>query len=80
MVDVVGLDDVDRGFLHDVVRRHQEETGSVVAEALLVDWPSAVERFAKVMPRDFRRVLDAQARAEADGTDPIEAIMAAARA
>ena len=31
------------------------------------------------MPRDYKRVLAAQRQAEIDGTDPMEAVMAAAR-
>jgi hypothetical protein len=31
------------------------------------------------MPRDYKRVLDAQRRAELEGIDPMEAIMEAAR-
>jgi glutamate synthase (NADPH/NADH) large chain len=37
-------------------------------------------RFVKVMPRDYKRVIEAQRRATAEGLDPVEAIMAAARA
>jgi glutamate synthase (NADPH/NADH) large chain len=50
-----------------------------VATRLLDDWPGAIERFAKVMPRDYRRVLEALRRAEAEGVDPMEAVMAASR-
>ena len=38
---VEALDDTDKQWLHDVVRRHQEETGSTVAEKLLADWDTA---------------------------------------
>ncbi|MCH1868313.1 glutamate synthase large subunit [Nocardioides sp. CFH 31398] len=55
--------------LHDLVRRHHEETGSDVAEELLADWPAALERFTEVVPTEFRKVLDAQAAAEAEGLD-----------
>ena len=34
--------------------------------------------FRKVMPKDYRRVLEAMTRAEREGTDPIEAVMGAA--
>jgi glutamate synthase (NADPH) large chain len=53
--------------LREIVRRHQEETGSTVAAALLEDWEAAVSRFTEVMPRDFRRVLDTKAAAEREG-------------
>jgi glutamate synthase (NADPH/NADH) large chain len=55
--------------LHGYVRAFFEETGSEVAEQLLADWPAAVARFTEVMPRDYKRVLDARAEAEAEGLD-----------
>ncbi|MCC5952823.1 MAG: glutamate synthase large subunit [Acidimicrobiia bacterium] len=80
MIDVESLDDEDRTWLRDRVERHLAETESSVAERLLAEWDTEVECFAKVMPRDYRRVLEAQARAEAEGVDPTEAIMAAVTA
>jgi glutamate synthase (NADPH) large chain len=53
--------------LHELVRRHFEETGSAVAEALLDDWAAAVRRFTEVMPTDYKRVLAAKEEAEAEG-------------
>ncbi|GAA1475830.1 glutamate synthase large subunit [Nocardioides aestuarii] len=55
--------------LEELVRRFAEETGSEVAEGLLADWSSAVERFTTVMPRDFARVLAVRDEAEAEGLD-----------
>jgi glutamate synthase (NADPH/NADH) large chain len=78
MVDLDPLDDQDRAFLADAVARHHAETGSAVAHALLADWEAAVDRFGKVMPKDFKRVLAAQAAAQRDGRDVDEAIMEAA--
>ena len=48
-------------------------------DALLADWPAAVTRFARVMPKDYKRVLAAARRAERDGSDVHAAVMAAAR-
>jgi glutamate synthase (NADPH) large chain len=78
MVDLDPLTDEDRTFLADAVARHHAETGSAVAHALLADWDTAVDRFGKVMPKDFKRVLAAQAAAQRDGRDIDEAIMEAA--
>jgi glutamate synthase (NADPH/NADH) large chain len=78
MVDLDPLDDDDRTFLREIVTRHAAETASTVAAALLSDWDRAVERFAKVMPRDFKRVLEAAQAAQSRGVDVDEAIMAAA--
>jgi len=78
MVDLEPLTEEDRELLRELVTAHMQETGSTVAEALLADWPAAVERFTKIMPQDYKRVLEARARAEAEGRDVNEAIMEAA--
>ncbi len=77
MVDLESLTDEDVEFVRDVLRRHAEETESPVATALLESWDPT--RFTKVMPRDYRRVLEAERRALAEGLDPAEAVMEAAR-
>ncbi|HET9691572.1 MAG TPA: glutamate synthase-related protein, partial [Acidimicrobiales bacterium] len=76
MVDLEPLDADDAAFVHDLVVRHLAETGSAVAERLLADWHP--EQFKKVMPRDYKRVLEAARRAEEEGRPVDEAIMAAA--
>ncbi|GAA0232576.1 glutamate synthase large subunit [Saccharothrix mutabilis subsp. mutabilis] len=78
MVDLDPLDDADRDFLRTVVEKHYAETDSAVAHGLLADWDLAVDRFTKVMPKDYKRVLAARARAEQEGRDVNEAIMEAA--
>jgi glutamate synthase (NADPH) large chain len=79
MADLDPLDDEDAEFLRDLVQRHRAETGSAVAAGLLADWASSLGRFGKVMPKDYKRVLAAARRAERDGLDVNEAVMAAAR-
>jgi glutamate synthase (NADPH/NADH) large chain len=69
MVDLQPLDGEDRELLQILVGRHRAETESAVALRLLTQWESAVGRFTKVMPRDYRRVLDARARALDEGLD-----------
>jgi glutamate synthase (NADPH) large chain len=78
MVDLDPLEDSDREFLREVVSRHHEQTDSAVAARLLASWESSVERFAKVMPKDYKRVLLAASAAEREGRDVDEAVMAAA--
>jgi glutamate synthase (NADPH/NADH) large chain len=79
MVLLEGLDAADRTFLEERVRLHERETGSAVAARLLADWAASLERFRKVMPKDYKRVLEATAAAEAEGRDVIEAVMEASR-
>ena len=72
-VDAVeALDDADKQWLHDVVRRHQEESGSTVAEKLLAEWDVAVERFSKIIPSTYKAVLAAKAAAEQAGLSETE--------
>jgi glutamate synthase (NADPH) large chain len=77
MADLDPLDDEDAAFLRNLVERHHAETGSAVAARLLADWTPALGRFGKVMPKDYKRVLAAARRAERDGLDVNEAVMAA---
>ncbi|MFE2375780.1 glutamate synthase large subunit [Streptomyces sp. NPDC059398] len=61
------VDATDKQWLHDVVRRHQEETGSTVAEKLLADWDAAAARFSKIIPTTYKAVLAAKDAAELAG-------------
>ena len=80
--DMVALEDLDADdaiWLHGVVTEHAEQTGSEVAAELLSDWEASLRRFCKVMPRDYRKVLDAIALARSEGRNVDEAIMEASR-
>ena len=79
MVDVEPVSAGDEDFLAGLLARYLAETGSVVAAGLLDDWAAALPRLRRVMPRDYKRVLTATRRAERDGQDVAEAVMAAAR-
>ncbi|MGF1663558.1 MAG: glutamate synthase large subunit [Kineosporiaceae bacterium] len=70
MVDVADLDADDVGLLLPLLRRHVEETGSLVAEDLLVEPDLLYSRLRKVVPRDYRRVMGIRAAALAEGLDP----------
>ena len=63
--------------LQGLVERHLALTGSGCAAALLADWDAAVADFVRVIPHDYRRVLDAQSRMRAAGLPPDAAEMAA---
>ena len=52
-----------------LVTRHREETGSELAAVLLADWSTTVSRLTEVMPRDYRRVLEARDDAQRAGLD-----------
>ncbi|HEV7625474.1 MAG TPA: glutamate synthase large subunit [Streptomyces sp.] len=69
---VWNLDDKDKEWLREVVRRHQQETGSTVAETLLADWDAALARFSKVTPATYQAVLAAKEAAEREGLSESE--------
>ncbi|WP_353953631.1 glutamate synthase large subunit [Knoellia sp. S7-12] len=69
LVDVSPLRDSDIAVVRDLLERHRSHTGSAVATHLLEDWESARQRFSLVLPRDYQRVLDVRAAAEAEGLD-----------
>jgi glutamate synthase (NADPH/NADH) large chain len=76
MVEIEPLDAADLITVETLVRRHRDETGSPLAEQLLASWRSSVQRFSKIMPRDYKRVLAARAHAELEGLDVLAHIMA----
>jgi glutamate synthase (NADPH/NADH) large chain len=47
----------DAERLRILIERHLLFTGSIRARALLESWETALPRFVKVMPLDFRRAL-----------------------
>jgi glutamate synthase (NADPH/NADH) large chain len=80
LVELEPLSNEDKRALRDLVERHRAETASPLADRLLADWRAAAEQFTKVMPRDYKRVLEAVRTAEADGRDVDTAIMEVAGA
>ena len=79
MVELEEFDDNDVEWLYAILTAHQQATDSVVAQRILADWPRSIGDFAKVMPRDYKRVLQAIAEAERTGADVDQAIMEASR-
>ncbi|MGN6607197.1 MAG: glutamate synthase large subunit [Jatrophihabitans sp.] len=78
MVDVEPLAAGQAELIRGIVEKHVRLTDSAVGAALLADWPAAARRFSVLVPRDYRRVLEATERAKANGEDVDAAVMAAA--
>jgi glutamate synthase (NADPH/NADH) large chain len=79
LADIEPVNEAYSEQLRALIERHAELTGSTVAEGLLADWTAASARFSVIVPRDFKRVLEATQRARAMGEDVDAAVMAAAR-
>ena len=63
MVDLDDLEtDADVAELRQLIENHLAFTGSTVAESILANWNESVIQFVKVMPKDYKRVLQQQAQ------------------
>ena len=67
----------DAGLLQALIERHREATGSARAGMILSDWERYLPSFVKVMPKDYKRVLAALARARGAGLSGDQAMAAA---
>ena len=54
------LSPADEDDVRILIEKHQRLTGSTVAARLLKDWESEKQSLIKVMPSDYKRVLEAQ--------------------
>ncbi|MCP4045975.1 MAG: glutamate synthase subunit alpha, partial [Gammaproteobacteria bacterium] len=79
MVDLDAVEEEeDVETIKTMLSKHVEATHSTVAKKILDEWKDHQSRFIKVMPKDYKRVLAAIKKAEADGTSVDEAVMEAA--
>ena len=57
--ELEGLKDKDEiALLHNLIKNHFKYTESEIAKRILDDWPSNIKKFVKVMPTDYKRVLE----------------------
>ncbi len=70
-------DEEELELLKTMIERHAEYTGSRRAEEILSAWGQWLPRFIRVMPNDYKRVLDAQRQMRAAGLSEEEAVWAA---
>ena len=71
MVDLERLgqpDDV--ALVRGLIARHVELTGSAIGRRLLEVWGATLHQFVVVMPRDFKRVTAAEAKARSESRQP----------
>ena len=68
----------DINTIRRLLTKHVQYTQSSVARNILHNWPAYRKRFVKVMPRDYKIVLDAIRKGREKGLSEEEAIMEAA--
>ncbi len=78
MVELCRLEEPDEiEIIRGMIERHAQTTGSRRARQILELWDEMVPKFVKVLPKDYRRVLQALERVKSAGLSGEEAIMAA---
>jgi glutamate synthase (ferredoxin) len=71
MVDIEPFDQAeDIAVVREMIERHVRYTGSTYAKRIVEDWATTRPRFIKIMPRDYKRVLAAEAHARSEGRAP----------
>jgi len=71
MVDLERLDQPDEvALVWNLIARHVSMTGSAIGQRVLDGWPGTQRQFVAVMPRDFKRVKAAEARARSESREP----------
>jgi glutamate synthase (ferredoxin) len=78
MVELEKLADTDEiEIIWKLIQRHQAYTKSERAAKILADWENMTNRFVKVIPKDYKRVLQKLKEAEQQGLSGEAAINAA---
>lgn len=79
--EMVGLepfeDESEIAEIKQLITKHAEYTNSDKAKRILADWDNNVAKFVKVMPRDYKRVLEAIKQAVESGLSGDDALAAA---
>jgi glutamate synthase (NADPH/NADH) large chain len=66
MVELEGLTSDDTTFLAELLEEHIQETGSAKASQLVDRWEQTLAQFVKVVPIEYRRVLEEMKKRRAD--------------
>ncbi len=77
MADVETLDEEDRETIYQMIQKHADYTQSQKAAKVLANWQEMAAKFVKVMPRDYKRVLQAIKEAIGSGLSGDDALKAA---
>ncbi len=78
MVDLERLEDpAELDEVKEMITTHAELTGSLLAYRILSDWQETLARMVKIMPKDYKRVLQAFQEVQSTGLGGEEVVMAA---
>ena len=69
---LVGLEQVeaddDKSLLRGLIQEHFDQTGSLNAKRVIENWDEMLPKFVKVMPHDYKRVLEERKRSQEAAT------------
>ncbi|HEY6168020.1 MAG TPA: glutamate synthase large subunit [Verrucomicrobiae bacterium] len=74
MVGLEKLEEEDAATLKAMIENHAISTKSTRAAKILAEWSKYLPKFVKVMPKDYKRVLQSLKKAQADGLTGDEAM------
>ena len=74
LVELESLSGTDLDELKAILTMHVTETDSAVATKVLAGWATESANFRKVMPRDYKRVLEVMADAKSNGLSEEETL------
>ena len=78
---MVGLEKLDNANeilqIRGLIERHAQYTDSKLGKQILNLWEEMVPKFVKVMPKDYKRVLESMQRVQSQGLSGDEAVMKA---
>lgn len=77
MVALEKMDPAEAEDIRQLIKRHADYTKSQKAFKVLALWDEMLPKFVKVMPKDYKRVLQALSKAQADGLSGDDALNAA---
>ena len=60
------MEEEDKTALRRLIEEHLEQTGSATAARVLGAWDETLPKFVKVMPTDYKRVIEERAQKERD--------------
>jgi glutamate synthase domain-containing protein 2/glutamate synthase domain-containing protein 1/glutamate synthase domain-containing protein 3 len=77
LVGIEKLEEEDFEALKSAIEEHAINTKSTRAAKILAEWQSFAPKFVKVMPQDYKRVLQSLKKVQSQGLSGEDAIMAA---
>jgi len=79
--EMVGLerleDETEASQVREMISKHVQYTDSELGRRVLADWPAYAAKFVKVIPKDYKRMMEQIAKVEARGLSGEQAMLAA---